>query len=107
MEELLDETELAAASDERWLEPCLLECALPGSRHSERAPELNRLGLAFQLVAAGVFVRDRSLRGPLRRVADEHGPRLCRRLDPRGSVDEVAGDHPLALGTEGDGGFAR
>ena len=57
--------------------------------------------LALQLVLAGVLVGDRRLGRALGGLADEHRARLGRRLDARGGVDEVAGDHALALGARG------
>ena len=56
---------------------------------------------------ARVLVRDRGLRRASRRLADEDGTRLCEALDAGGGVDEIARDHPLALGAEGDRGLAR
>ena len=51
---------------------------------------------------AGVLVGDRRLGGALGRLADEHGAGLGRGLHPRRGVDEVAGDHALALRAERD-----
>ena len=65
------------------------------------------LGLALELVLAAVLVGDGRLGSALRRLADEHGARLGRRLDARRRVDEVARDHALALGAERDRGLAR
>ena len=42
----------------------------------------------------------------LGRLADEHGPGRGRGLEPRGGVDEVAGDHALVRRPERDGGLA-
>ena len=96
VEELLHEPELAVAADERRLETLeRMSAAAPG-RHAQRAPEPHASALALQLVLAGVLVGDRRLGGPPRRLADEHAAGLGRRLDPRGRVDEVAGDHALA-----------
>ena len=43
---------------------------------------------------------------PLRRLADEDGAGRGHRLEARGGVDEVAGDHPLAHGADRHGGLA-
>ena len=102
VEQVLDEPELAVAPDERRLEPGRAPLAAPRPDHSRRTPELDRLRLALHLVRAGVLVDDRRLRGPLGRLADEDGARLRRALHPRRGVDEVAGDHPLALRAERD-----
>ena len=60
----------------------------------------HRLRLPLQLVLARRLVRDRRLGRALRRLADEHGPGLGRRLDTRRRVHEVAGDHSLADRTD-------
>ena len=60
----------------------------------------------FSSCDSGVLVRDRRLGRPLRRLADEHRAGLGDRLDARGGVDEVAGDHALALRAERDRGLA-
>ena len=70
------------------------------------AQELERLGLALQLVRARVLVGDRRLGGAAGRLADEHRPGRGDRLDPRGGVDHVARDHALALGAERHRGLA-
>ena len=80
----------------------------PSDLSAPRAPETTRTArhsrmrpvLALQLVRAGVLVDDRRLGRPPGRLADEHLARLGPRLDPRGGVDDVAGDHPLALGAD-------
>ena len=55
---------------------------------------------------AGFLVEDRLLARAARRIADEDRARLGRRLDPGRRVDEVAGHHPLALGSDRDGSLA-
>ena len=69
--------------------------ATPCRHHAEGAIERHRLGLALELVHAGVRIDDRRLARAARRLADEHGSRLGDALDPRGGVDEVACHHPL------------
>ena len=61
VEELLHEPKLAVAPDEGRLEPGRLERAAAAGGHPQRAPERRRLGLALELVLAGVRVRDRGL----------------------------------------------
>ena len=100
VEELLDEAQLAVAADERRLEARRLLRAAAVRGHPERPVERDRLGLPLQLVLARRLVGDRRLGRPPRRLADEDRSRLGRRLDPRRRVDEVAGDHPLAVGPE-------
>ena len=106
VEEVLDLAELAVAADERRLEAGRLQRAARARDDPERAPERRQARLALQLVAAGVLVGDRLLGRAARRLADEDRARLRERLDPRGGVDEVAGDHPLALGAERHRGLA-
>jgi len=106
VEELLDEPELPIPSDERRLEACGLEGAGASGGDAECAEESDRLRLALQLVHACVLVGDRGLGGALGRLADEDGARLCSRLDARGRVDEVAGDHAFPRGAERDRSLA-
>ncbi len=107
VEQLLDEAELAVAADERRLE-ALRRAARPPRAAVTRTARHSviRLGLALERVRAGLLVRDRRLGRTLRRLADEHRPRLGRRLDARGGVDEIARDHALPLRAEGDGRLA-
>ena len=102
VEEVLDEPELALATDERRLEA--RRSALASARgHDPRRPvERDGLGLPLQLVAPGLLVRDRRLGRAPGRVADEDGSGIGRRLDARGGVHEVPGDHALALGADRD-----
>ena len=106
MEELLDEPQLAIAADERRFEPRRAEGAHPARRDAKRAPQLYRLGLALQLVLADLLVGDRRLRRASRCFADEHLAGLRGGLDARCGVDEVAGDHSLALGSQSDRGLS-
>ena len=82
VEELLDEPQLAIASDERRLEAAGLRRSADEADDPHRPPELDRLGLALELVAAGVLEDDGGFRRALRRLADEHGSGLGRGLDP-------------------------
>ena len=52
-------------------------------------------------------VGDRRFGRPPRRLPHEHRARLGRRLNARRSVDEVTGDHALALGADRDGRLSR
>ncbi len=100
VEEILDLAQLRVAADERCLEAGPLERTLTPGNDAERSPETDRLRLPLELVLAGRGVRDRGLARPASRVTDEHRPGLRRGLDARGRVDEVSGDHPLALRTQ-------
>jgi hypothetical protein len=102
VEELLDESELAVAADERRLEAGRLLRAAARGGHSQCTVDRHRFRLPLQLVLAGGLVGDRRLGRAPRRLADEDGPGLGNGLDARGSVDEVARDHPLAFDAERD-----
>ena len=86
-------------------------CDLSEPRRPETTRRARQSGvrplLALQLERAGLLVDDRLLGRAARRVADEDRARLGDRLDARRGVDEVAGDHALALGAERDRGLAR
>ena len=100
VEAVLDQLELALAADERRLQADGLELAAHAGDDPQSAEERERLGLALELVQAGLLIGDRLLGGPLRRLADEHAARLGGGLDAGGGVDEVAGDHALAFGAD-------
>jgi hypothetical protein len=107
VEEVLHESELTVAPDERRLEPARAPLAPPRRDHALGPPERHRLRLSLERLLAGVLVRDRSFACPPGSLADEDRPRLGHRLHARRRVDEVAGDHPLALGADGDRRIAR
>ena len=56
---------------------------------------------------AGVLVGDRLLGCATGGVPDVDASGRCGRLDPGRGVDEVAGDHPLALGADRDCRLSR
>src|SRR5205807_2514453 len=102
VEEILDETQLALAPDERRLEALRFERAARTGDDAQRAPERDESRLPLQLVRAGALVDDRRLGRPPRRLADEHLAGLGDPLDAGGGVDEIARNHPLALGADRD-----
>ena len=106
VEEVLHEPELALAADERRFQPGRASLPAAVRSHALRLPEWHGLGLALERVLAGVRIGDRGLARPPRALADEHRPGLGRRLHARGRVDEVAGDHALALRADGDRRFS-
>ncbi len=106
VEDLLDEAQLPVAPLERRLEADRLLRAAAGSEHAERAVQRQRFRLALQLVLTCRFVGDRGLGRAAGRLADQHRPGLSGGLDPRGGVDQVAGDHPLAFGADRHGRLA-
>ena len=96
MEQLPDRAQLRVPAHQRRLQAINpLDAAHPG-QHPVGAPQLGRLGLALQLVAARVGERDPAAREALRRPVHEHLPRFRRRLHPGRGVHRVPGDHPLA-----------
>ena len=102
VEQLLDEAKLAVAADEGRLQAGRPSLATDVGDDAQRTPEPEGLRLPLQLVRAGVLVGDCRLARATGRVADQHGPGLCGRLDPGRAVHEVAGDHALVLGAERD-----
>src|SRR5262245_40576713 len=101
MEELLDQAQVALAPDKRRFQTLRLERARAACRHTQRPKEKDSFGLPFEFEGASIRVGDRRLRHPPGRFPDEHGSGLGGGLYARGSVDEIASDHTLALGTEG------
>ncbi len=106
VEEVLDLPQLAVTPDERRLEPLRLERAAQPGDDALRLPERGQSLLALELERAGVLVDDRLLGRAPRGLADEHRARVGGRLHARGGVDEIAGDHALALGADRDRGLA-
>src|SRR4029453_7954316 len=92
--------ELAIATDERGLEALRLERATKAGDTAPRRPQRREALLPLELEGTRVPVDDRLLGRTASRVADEDRAGLGRRLDPRGRVHEVAGDHALALRAE-------
>ena len=103
----LTQPQLAVSPHERRLEPRRLERSPPPRRHPQRLPGGDRLGLPLELVLTGSAVRDRRFGRPLRCLPHENRARLGRRLNARRGVDEVTGNHALALGADRDGRLSR
>ena len=82
VEQILDEPELPAATDEWRLEPDRATLAAPRRDDSRRTPEPDRLRFPLQLVRTRVLVDDRRLRRSLGRFADEDDAGLRRALQP-------------------------
>ena len=101
VEEILDLTQLAVAPDERRLEATDLSDA-PRGEDAVRPPELIGSSLPFSSMGTRRLVGDGVLgtRGGWRPRRGQ-----CRARRPTGParrVDDVAGDHPLALGAKRD-----
>ncbi len=106
VEELLHEPQLAVTPDERRLESGRLQSTASSRGDTQGPPERHGLVLALERVHPGRGIRDGRLRGALRGLSDEDGAGVGCGLDARRCVDQVAGDHPLPLGAERDGGLA-
>ena len=100
VQQLLEQTELAIATDEWRLEARGTERAAGRGDDMASAPQAFRVGLTLQLVHPGVVVDDCRLGCNARRITDVHGPGLSDGLDPGRRVDEVTRDHPLSPDTE-------
>ena len=96
VEELLHEPELAVAAHERRLEPGR-PSRTPDEPPITRTARQSCIGSAFPFSSCVPASSNTigGLRRSLRRLSDEDRAGLGRRLDARGGVDEVAGDHAL------------
>src|SRR5204862_191409 len=106
VEEVLDQAELPLPADERCLEALRLQRAARAGDNAQGTPEGNEPGFPFQLVAAGLLVRDGTVGRSSGRIADIDLTAWSGGLDASCGVDQVARDHALALGTERHRSFA-
>ena len=106
MEQVLEQTQLRVPPDERGLQPVRTSAPEPLGDHAQGAPRRDRRLLALEHLVAGRLEGDRTRGGALGRLADEHGPGCRDGLEPRRGVHEIAGDHALVAGAEGDGRLA-
>ena len=106
VEQVLEQAQLRIAADERRLEPIRAAQALALAHDPQRDPGGDRRLLALEDLVAGRLEGDRAGGGPMCRLADEHPAGRGDGLESRRRVDQVAGDHPLVAGAEGDRGFA-
>ena len=102
MEEILDLAQLTVTADEGSFEAVRLERPAQARDDAQRPPQRRRTFLALQLERAGVVVDDRLLGRASRRIAGVDLAGLGHRLDARGGVDQIAGDHALALRSQRD-----
>ena len=107
VEEILDQAQLPLPAHKRRLETGCAALAAARRDHPRGSPERHRLRLALELVRARVLVGDRGLARAPGALSDEHGAGRRGRLHPRGRVDQVSGDHALALGADRDCGLPR
>src|SRR5215212_9930353 len=89
VEQVLEQTHLVVASDERGLEGVRPVLAAELGDDPGRPPGLNRARFTLEHVLSGWLVRDRASGRALRRLPDEDGPRRGYPLKPRGRVDEI------------------
>ncbi len=106
VEQVLDQTQLTIAADERRLEALRFQGTAGAGDDAQGSPDRDEPDLALQLVHADVLVDDSRLGRAPGRLAHQDLARLGQGLDPRGGVDEIAGDHALALGADRDSGLA-
>ena len=81
VEQILDQLQLALATDERRLEPGRLQRAADAGHDTQGLPEDHELGLPFQLVLARALEDDRLLGRPPRRLTNQHRAGIRSRLD--------------------------
>ena len=100
VEMVLERAQLLVAPDE-WRLDRLAAPGTTATRHDGQGlPAGDGRGLALERLLADRLERDRTRRRSVGRLADEDRARDRDRLEPRGRVDEVAGDHPLSVGTD-------
>ena len=105
-EHVLEQAELLVPSDERRLGQVRPTLATALGDDPQRAPGGDGGALALERLVADRLERDRRRRRPMGRVADEHPAGQGDRLEARGGVDQVAGDHALVRRAERDRGLA-
>ena len=106
VEQLLQQAELVLPSDERRLQGLRPVPAATLGHDPNRLPGRNGRGLPLEHLLAGRLEGDRRARGPLGRLAHQHGPRPGNGLQPRRGVHQVARDHSLAHRPERHRGLA-
>ena len=99
--QVLEEPELVVAADERRLERVRPATAATLGDDSQRPEGGDGRGLALERLLAGGLERDRRACRALRRLAHQHRPGRRHRLEARGRVDDVAGDHALVGRAQG------
>jgi hypothetical protein len=105
-DEVLEHAQLFVAAGEGrfWhVRPAL---PAPLGHDPQRPPGRHWAALALQVLLADGFEGDGRRRGPHGPFAHDHRTGRGRGLQPRGRVDEIAGDHPLVARAERDRGFS-
>ncbi len=103
--QVLEQPQLVVAADERRLER-LAATAAPLGDDPQRDEGRDRARLALERLLAGGLEGDRPRGRSPGRLADEHGSRGGRRLEPGRRVDEVAGHEALVGRAQRDRGLA-
>ncbi len=106
VEHLREHAQLGVTAHEGQLQLLARQATADAQTDTHGPPGLDRHGLALERGRSGRFVDDGPLGGQACRLRDEHAARLGVSLEAAGGVDEVAGDHALALGTERHGRLA-
>src|SRR2546430_14842248 len=83
MEKVLHHAELAIPADERRLQALGSKRSTPAADHADGSEQLDRLGLALQLVQARLLVDHGGLGGAAGALAPPPRPPPPRRLPPR------------------------
>jgi hypothetical protein len=106
VEEVLDQPELVVPPDKRRLERLGTVAPPHLGDDPQRSPGRHGGRLPLERLLAGLLEGDPARGGPHGRLAHQHGPRRCRRLEAAGGVDEVTGHHPLVERADRDRGLA-
>src|SRR5580700_4289911 len=107
VEEFLEQPQLSVPPHEGRLETRGTQCATRPRDDAGGTPEPQRLGLALQLMAAGVAIVDRGLACTSRALSDKDAARIRNRLHPARGVHEVARDHAIVACVEVDRSLTR
>ncbi len=104
---VLQQPQLVGAAHERCLEPFTPVAAAALGHDAHRAPGAQRAVLSLERHLASGLESDGGAGRSLRRLAHEHRPGRCGRLQPARRVNQIARDHALVCGPNGGGRLAR
>ena len=100
VEDVLEQSELVVTTDERRLDALApAETASLGD-DAQGPPSRHRCRLALEHLVAGRLEDDRAIRRPERALTDQDLTGRRDRLEATRGVDEIAGDHALAVRTD-------
>ena len=106
VEQVLEQSKLIRAADERRLQGLTPIAPAAFGHDSRRAPRSDGSLLALEQLLARLLERDGVERRSIRRLADKNRAGRRQRLKAGRRVDDVAGDHALVGGTYRHGRFA-